>query len=554
MRISLFLALVVGFAAQSAHALYNSDIIDVGSKASRCDWNLISYETIDGLKGEFAHIVGTSEPGKEVVIPLPVKGRYRVWIGGVAQRWAGYCMYVKFARDQYPYRMRVDFAEDKVPAENPMIGELEFAEADLDGDSLVVSNISGSPGGIAWVRLEKIEKFTHAPQRRGKGLIATNDSYAPCYSRSDYFSHFRHFANSPVERILFGVYTGENSFPVKTGMGRPVRYDPTVPYKRDIDIRIAKTCEKLVAENPRLLDETIEYVHSLGIELHAYYRPGTAVDFTRFWKKDSNAENANGKAVLYAPENLCRLWDGTAVGRPSYARKQVRERVAAFSADLIARGFDGICFAFTRALPTMLFEKAFRERFRAEYGEELKSKDDPRVIDLRCKMTGEFLAEIKTILGKKTLSLIVLSSVERNREYGLDIAALAKAGTVDEFIVDGDDFRMPRKITIDKIDFESFTRAVSGTNAKVRPQFTMWWKGLDKANFRKAAEAGFAPACLWDGAYVPWQDWERIRRIDGSDFSAAEKWLEDHPDSWRVHNLKTVNGFDVLEYPWWLAF
>jgi hypothetical protein len=202
----------------------------------------------------------------------------------------------------------------------------------------------------------------------------------------------------------------------------------------------------------------------------------------------------------------------------------------------------------------MLFEKAFRERFRAEYGEELKSKDDPRVIDLRCKMTGEFLAEIKTILGKKTLSLIVLSSVERNREYGLDIAALAKAGTVDEFIVDGDDFRMPRKITIDKIDFESFTRAVSGTNAKVRPQFTMWWKGLDKANFRKAAEAGFAPACLWDGAYVPWQDWERIRRIDGSDFSAAEKWLEEHPDSWRVHNLKTVNGFDVLEYPWWLAF
>ena len=41
MRISLFFALVVGFAAQSAHALSNSDIIDVGSKASRCDWNLI---------------------------------------------------------------------------------------------------------------------------------------------------------------------------------------------------------------------------------------------------------------------------------------------------------------------------------------------------------------------------------------------------------------------------------------------------------------------------------------------------------------------------------
>ena len=88
----------------------------------------------------------------------------------------------------------------------------------------------------------------------------------------------------------------------------------------------------------------------------------------------------------------------------------------------------------------------------------------------------------------------------------------------------------------------------------LRPQFTTWWNGYDTKNFRKAAEAGFAPACLWDGAHMQWTDWERIRRFDGKDFSAAERWEKAHPDSSRVKRLKTVNNFDILEYPWWLAF
>ena len=34
----------------------------------------------------------------------------------------------------------------------------------------------------------------------------------------------------------------------------------------------------------------------------------------------------------------------------------------------------------------------------------------------------------------------------------------------------------------------------------------------------------------------------------------AAGWAAEHPDSWRVHRLRTVNNFDVLEHPWWLAF
>ena len=531
-----------------------AETIDVGEKATRCDWELLSYETVDGAKGQFAHVVATAKPGREVEIPLAAKGRYRIWIGAVAKRGGGYAMHVRLGKDQYPDRMQVDFNVRDVPAENPVICELEFAVADLEGDTLVVRNVPGSPGGIAWVRLEPVAEEPTPKRRKDAGMIATNDSYWIYPNREEFFSSFRHFADSPVGKIFFCPVTGENSFPVRTKNGVNVKYDPATPYPRAVDVEIAKSCARLAEENPRLLEETVEYVHSLGMEIHAYFRPGAAVDFRRFWEKASDAEASAGGSVLYAPENLCRLWDGTAVGRPSYARKEVRDYVLRLCAEFLGYGFDGINFAFTRALPATLFEPAFRERFRAEYGEELKDKDDPRVLELRCRITSEFLAEVKKLLGERELSLTVLGSVERNREFGLDVAALAKAGTVDEFIIDGEDFRFPRKITIDKMDFESFRQATAATKAKFRPQFTMWWNGLSEANFRKAAENGCGPACLWDGAHMPWQDWERIRRIDGDDFSAAERWAEEHPDSWRVHRLKTVNHFDVVEYPWWLAF
>ena len=550
-KTTLLATSVLAYALSSA---IGAETIDVGERATRCDWELLSYETVDGAQGRFAHVVATAEPGREVEIPLGVKGRYRIWVGAVAKRGKGYAMHVRLGKDQYPDRMQVDFNIRDVPAENPVIGELEFCVADLDGDSLVLRNVPGSPGGIAWVRLEPVEEEPAPKRRKGAGMIATNDSYWIYPNREEFFSPFRHFADSPVGKIFFCVFTGANSFPVRTESGINVDYDPSAPYPREIDISIAKSCAKLAAENPRLLDETVEYVHSLGMEIHAYFRPGAAVDFRLFWREEADAEKYVGGKGFYAPENLCRLWDGTAVGRPSYAKREVREFVLGLCRELLGHGFDGLSFAFTRALPTMLFEPAFKERFRTKYGEELKDKDDPRVVELRCRITGEFLAEVKKLLGERELSLTVLGSVERNRELGLDIAALAKSGTVDEFIIDGEDFRFPRKITIDKMDFESFRQATAGTKAKYRPQFTRWWNGLAPANFRKAAENGCGPACLWDGAHMPWQDWERIRRIDGDDFTAAERWAEEHPDSWRVHRLKTINHFDVIEYPWWMAF
>ena len=144
-------------AASTAAVASQTEVrLDVGEKASRCDWELLSYETVDGEKGRFAHVVATAEPGREVEIPLAAKGRHRIWIGAVAKRGGGYALHVRLGREEYPDRMQVDFKVPNVPPENPVIGELEFAVADLDGDTLVVRNVPGSPGGIAWVRLEPV--------------------------------------------------------------------------------------------------------------------------------------------------------------------------------------------------------------------------------------------------------------------------------------------------------------------------------------------------------------------------------------------------------------
>lgn len=550
----LSLAFVLASSFSAALFAGESLMLPVGEKATRCDWELIPYETVDGMKGKFAHISPYAKTNSRVEVPLNVKGRYRIWLGVVVKRWNGYVLHVKLGKEKYPVRMHADFKVDDIPPENPMMGELEFTVADLDNDMLIVRNATGSPGGFAYVRLEKAdgEKLLKRP-KSGALMVATNDSYWNYSDRDEYFSSFRQLADSPIGRIMFCAVTGENSFPVKTRCGTNEKFDPTVPYMREVDIKISKACERLAAENPNLLKETVSYIHSLDMEAYAYFRPGAAVDFRAFWGKNGDATRRSGKC-LYAPENRCRLWDGTIVGRPSYAREEVRRYVLALCSEMMECGFDGINFAFTRALPMTLFEDAFRERFKKEYGEEIKSKDDKRAVDLRCKITGEFLAEVKKLLGDKKLSLTVLGSVQRNREYGLDVKALASAGIVDEFIVDGEDFRMPRKITMDKMDLTSFRKAVEGTKSVVRPQFTTWWNGFDTKNFKKAAEIGCAPACLWDAAHMQWTDWERIRRFDGKDFSAAERWEKAHPDSSRVKRLKTVNNFDILEYPWWMAF
>ena len=237
-------------AASTAAVASQAEVrLDVGERASRCDWELLSYETVDGRKGEFAHVVATAQPGREVEFPLGATGRYRIWIGAVAKRGGGYAIHVRLGREKYPDRMQVDFKVPNVPPENPMIGELEFAVADLDGDTLVVRNVPGSPGGIAWVRLEPVAEQPAPKRRKGAGMIATNDSYWIYPNREEFFSSFRHFAGSPVGKIFFCAVTGENSFPVRTRTGVNVKYDPSAPYPRAVDAEIAKSCEKLAAEN-----------------------------------------------------------------------------------------------------------------------------------------------------------------------------------------------------------------------------------------------------------------------------------------------------------------
>lgn len=62
-------------AAEGAAAM---DRILVGDAAARCDWELMSFETVDGIKGRMAHVVRTAKPGLKVEIPLRAKGRHRI--------------------------------------------------------------------------------------------------------------------------------------------------------------------------------------------------------------------------------------------------------------------------------------------------------------------------------------------------------------------------------------------------------------------------------------------------------------------------------------------
>ena len=142
------MALVLASSFSAALFAGESLMLPVGEKATRCDWELIPYETVDGMKGKFAHISPSAKTNSRVEVPLNVKGRYRIWLGVVVKRWMGYVLHVKLGKEKYPVRMHADFNVDDIPSENPIMGELEFTVADLDNDMLIVRNATGSPGGF----------------------------------------------------------------------------------------------------------------------------------------------------------------------------------------------------------------------------------------------------------------------------------------------------------------------------------------------------------------------------------------------------------------------
>ena len=540
------------FAGSAWTARADVFISDIAASASVNEWQPMDYELQDGACGRLVRTVWGTGNGKRVEIPLKVRGKYRIWLGMGGPYWDAYSCLVRLKGEPVPVRMNAAFHCKGVSAEAWQLGELEYRVAELDNPTLVLESLRGCNAALGWIRLERVDEIPEYA-KSDLDLIATNDSFYPFESMDEFYAPIQRLAFSPVRKLFFCFGNGSQTFALPSAVAYAPSADGSFAYTSEYAQRAVQSFNRLYRAHPQMARELVDFAHARGMELHASFRTGCAVDHMRSPEWSAAAQPADYVRGIRRAENYCRLWDGTPVARYSYAVPAVQDFYLSFYREALASGADGLNLIFTRALPAVLFEPAFRSRFREKFGEEPSCTNDVRIAEVRCDILTDFLTRVRQVAGKRPLTLTIPGDGEEDRLFGLDVARLAKLGVVDEFLVSCDRLSPWTKIDFTKFDFGFFRRATAGTKAKFRVLHWRWWDGFEPRNLRKSLESGADGLALWDAASMSWQDWERIRRMT-SDPSAAEKWAADHPDAKRVRLFKTLNGFDAVHHPWWSAF
>ncbi len=212
-----------------------------------------------------------------------------------------------------------------------------------------------------------------------------------------------------------------------------------------------------------------------GTEFHVFIRPqGWGASMP--WE-----ETFDSKFFKDHPEWRCVDWTGKHTLHMSWAVPEVRAQMKAIFKEAIEMcDPDGVGFLFNRGMPLMLFEPAFADRFKKEYGTDVKSgmEEDPKVLALRAKIVNEFFQEIRTMLdemgkskGKRyQISAATFADEQFNKRFGLDLPTWIKSGLVDElapaFHTHYTKYQKP--------NMEYYQKLVKGSKVQLAPFVVAW--------------------------------------------------------------------------------
>lgn len=526
-------------------------ISDVAAAAGKTAWSVVPYETKDGIRGRMLYAPWGLKPRTPVEIPLGVKGRYRIRIGMGATRNrledASVALMLRLKRDPAPILMDAqaptrDAGWWTQPVEN------EWKTVDLDTDDvLVVENRAGTRGMLYWVRL--VPTNERGPKAYPYDIIATNDGYAPAADMDELYAPIMRLADSPVSEIHYCVGNGAYTFVVPSKVAIPTVLEKGAQYEGRYAEKCAETYTWIAKDHPHVLDELADFTHKLGMKFFVSFRTGCTVNHVRRGEQAGKVTEDPAGFGICRPEHLCRLWDGTVVPRFSYADKGVQDWFLKFYAEMLTEKVDGISLIWMRALPAVLFEDAFRSRFRVAYGEDLKKADDPRVGQLRTEIMTEFHRRVRALAGKRRVTIVTPPDRATCEFFGLDLKRLAREGLVDEFVAGNSKQSAIHDENIEYVDYPYFREACKGTKATFR---TCFWGYPD--HFTKAVAEGARGGMLWDAGVKPWPDWEATRLLGDRDGARAAAWEKAYPRDGRVHPLKTLDGLDAAVYPWHVAY
>ncbi len=525
-------------------------------------WQLIDYETTNGVKGVMASARPDHTCG-ELTLSLDVKGMYRLYLGIhlTKSHYPGDSPYgqleVKLSRDAGfrrvgPEHDTVDEdGSNKFGGEGPdinrVITEAYWKTADLTGQALSFrqpqypynrpehANISN----LSYVKLEpltdreKEEWQENQPREetRKLALISCTGQYTG-HTHGTYSFHptsrlwfqdeFEPFLHSDIKIFIFEALRG-NFCLYRTGIGEVGT--PDNRWQRD-------WLDPLAEFTKRAHDNGMKIFAGMRFIGPQYPMNVAPIAWARhYWKH---------------PEWTRRNQEGVPLAGWSLAYPEVRRYWLSLLREALDYGIDGIQLHLNRSEPYVFFEEPVVESFRAKYDQDPRrlSIRDPRWVAHSAGYVTRFVREVRELVDEKPgRELGVTVSGRKNgqeahyQENHCDVEVWLRERLVN--------YLMPTPYLHTAL-LQKW-RKMGGNGIQIWPDLMP--RAQSAAAYARLAkkyyEAGADGLCLWDGERrtARISEWAAVQRL--GHIRMLDRLMEQAPSYYRASALKYLGGFDV---------
>lgn len=512
-------------------------------------WRAVPYrtETFDGVMLG----CGDGDSPAPLTVRLGVTGRYDISIG----------MYSFVRLSQIRLRLSGDVCCTRIgppPAEScisaPYLYEFTWKQAEVSGQDLILEAPYGPAahpysGGLAYIRLRPAANTNAAPESTVQYPLAiTSDGYGifgefPHHRPEDLLESFEALPrDNSIRLLLWGTGAGDNcSYP--TRVGRYIRAGGSY-WDRFMQV----FCDNMARWKEKgwnSLEVMRDYAQRRGWEFQTYIRMECFQGVYPF-------EHISSDFFRNHPECHCFDTQGQRVGRLSYAYPEVQEYMLRLIRELSNYRPDGVCLAFNRGIPVVLYEPIMVDGFTSEYGLDPRELDelDPRWMEYQSRVFTPFIEQAKrTLQSNQRLSVIVPGNQSDCMRWGLNVAEWVEKGLVDDVFPIGQRFT-ENDVHIDgpeTLDFEYFNQLTGRERIRLFPMLYPWdlfrsdpakWHDLMLSYLTGGAD-GYA---VWDAMHG-----DRFPRVDDVGHRRTREAAPAEPEAQRV-KLLSVGGFRYDRY------
>ena len=488
-------------------------------RAKRNRWKLVPYE-IGNHEGRMIWASDETH-APEVKLPLNARGWHAVFVGIASPSSLARQVLLRLTRDPaFVQRARVA----------GQVEEVFFKAADLTGQSLHIAqqdDCECRAAGVAYVKLVPLagdEIAMIKAERADPGLrrlVTSIDGFSFMHgrrptSRRALLREVEAYRHSDFGTLILQV-GGADMVNYASNIGQ-MRGQDLDDFPRPGDRRYAEAIRILADKRINPTQTLIEGAHDVGMKVHVSIRPGA-------WVHTAPMEDFfSSKFYRDHPEWRCYDRNGEDVARMSLAVPQVRKHLIDVLREAVSFGADGANVIFVRGVPSVLFEKPFRDLFGEKHGVDpmtLKD-DDPRILKLRAEIVTLFLRELRAMLdaegerlGRRLeQSAYVMGTENDNLRHGLDVATWVREGLIDLVIP----FWRVGGAKIRRYDLDFYRRACAAKGVRFTPTFITWrLPALNRVlnDSVKFYDGGAAGVSLWDAnsAAARMDRWSVLSRL-----------------------------------------